>query len=127
MRQTPSVGIVNYSTQFIPISVTWHGAVSSKDEVGRSVLKHLIDSLLGFLDTAFSNNAQTLKTAKYRTTETLLCFLQVKRRTIREFQGHIDNAGRIVGISVKCFSIFIRCTIVADMEDVDQANLIGYF
>ena len=76
------MGIIDHSTQFIPVCLTRHGAVGTKDEVGCCILKHLVDSLLGFLDTAFGNDTQTLETAKYRTTETLLCFLQVKRGTI---------------------------------------------
>ena len=121
------MGIVNNGTQLIPISVARHGAISSKDEVRCSTLEHLIDSLLGFLDTTFANDTQALETAKYRTIETLLCFLQVKRRTIGEFQGHIDDAGRIVGIGVECLSILIRCAIIADVENIDQTDLIGYF
>ena len=32
-----------------------------------------------------------------------------------------------MGIGIECLGILIRCAIVADMEDVDQTNLIGYF
>ena len=48
------MGIIDHSTQLLPISVTWHGAVGTKNEVGCSILKHLVDSLLGLIYTAFS-------------------------------------------------------------------------
>ena len=50
------MGIIDNGTQFIPVCLTWHGAVGTKNEVGCSILKHLVDSLLGFLDTAFGND-----------------------------------------------------------------------
>ena len=52
MCQTPGMGIIDNSTQLIPIGITRHGAVGTKDEVGCSILKHLVDSLLGLLYSA---------------------------------------------------------------------------
>ena len=46
------MGKIDHSTQFIPVCLTRHGAVGTKDEVGCSILKHLVDSLLGLLYSA---------------------------------------------------------------------------
>ena len=46
------MGIIDHSTQLIPVCLTRHGAVGTKDEVGCSILKHLVDSLLGLLYSA---------------------------------------------------------------------------
>ena len=58
MCLTPSVGVVDDSTQFFPVGLARHGAVSTKDEVGRCILQHLIDSGLAF---SYLNDKQTVQ------------------------------------------------------------------
>ena len=66
MCQTPGMGIVDNGTQLFPVCLTRHGAVGTEDEVGCCILKHLIDSLLGFLDTALDVCPRYDSTNKYR-------------------------------------------------------------
>ena len=125
MCLTPSVGVVNNSTQFFPVGLTRHGAVSTKYEVGRCILQHLIDSGLGLFNSTYSNDTQTLQSTKDGTAKTFLGLLQVKGRAVREVEGYVDDAGGIIDEGIEGLSILERCTVVADVEDIDLANLVG--
>ena len=95
MCLTPSVGVVDDSTQLFPVGLTRHGAVGTKDEIGRCILQHLIDSGLGLFNSTCSDDTQTLKTTEDGTAKPLLSLLQVERGTVREVEGYVDDAGGI--------------------------------
>ncbi len=124
MCLTPSVGIVDDGAQLLPVGSARHGAVGTEDEVGSGILQHLIDGFLGFLNATCCDGSQTLKSTEDRTTETLLCLFQVEGRAVGEVQGHVDDAGGVVGKGIECLGIFERCAIVADMQDIDFTNLV---
>ena len=52
MSLAPGVGVVDNSTQFLPVGIARHGAVGAEDKVGRCILKHLVDSSLSLFNAA---------------------------------------------------------------------------
>ena len=66
MSLAPGVGVVDNSTQFLPVGIARHGAVGAEDKVGRCILKHLVDSSLSLFNAAFGNYSQTLQTTEDR-------------------------------------------------------------
>ena len=82
MCLTPVMGVVDDSTQLIPVCSAGYGAVGTEDEVGSSILQHLVHSSLGFFYGTVGDNAETLQSAKDRTPETLLRLFEIKGASI---------------------------------------------
>jgi hypothetical protein len=82
-----------------------------------------INLSLSLFDTSFGNHAQSLQTTKDRTSETFLSLFEVEGGAVSEFQGYIDDAGGVVSKFIQGFSVLVRSAIVADVQNVDDANL----
>ena len=87
MCLTPVVGVVDDSTQLIPVCSAGHGAVGTEDEVGSSILQHLVHSSLGFFYGTVGDNTETLQSAKDRTAKTLLASLRLRVVPSEKFRG----------------------------------------
>ena len=90
------------------------------------MLQYLVNSSLCLFYCTRGDDTQTLQATEDGTAETLLCLPQVERTAVGEVQRHVDDAGGIVAEGIEGLGVLERCAVVADVQDIDLANLVGH-